>query len=64
MISANDISRSAWQLIKQHGDQAEAYAIERYNSLLESEDMKGAGTWMAIIQNIKLLRAPSSYTIH
>jgi hypothetical protein len=56
MLSYNDISRSAYELIKSHGKDAEAYAKDRFDSMMNLEDLKGAGIWMSIIQEIKLLQ--------
>lgn len=56
MISQKDIFISAQLLIKQYGDAAEAYASQQMHRLMEKDDVKGAGAWLAIIAAIDDLK--------
>jgi hypothetical protein len=59
MVSQKDIYASAQLLIKQHGNKAEDVAVRRMQELMDKDDAKGAGVWLAIagavtdLENIK-----------
>jgi hypothetical protein len=59
MVSQKDIYTSAQLLIKQHGKKAEDVATRRMEELMDKDDAKGAGVWLAIasaitdLQNLK-----------
>ena len=53
MVSEIDIYRLANQLIKQFGERAESFALDRSKRLSDKGDAAGAATWMRIAQAAK-----------
>jgi hypothetical protein len=51
-----DIIRSAWQLIRNHGEKALREAARRQNAMIRKGDMQGINMWWSIGQAIKELR--------
>ena len=47
-----DIYRSAYELVKQHGDDAPIHAAMRADAMLEAGDMDGRAVWLRIIKAI------------
>ena len=48
MTSDLDIYRTANELIKQHGEDAQIHAAMRADELLEAGDMEGKAVWLRI----------------
>jgi hypothetical protein len=57
MVTQKDLFRSAQELIKQHGNDAEELAIGKWQILLASDDVKAAGVWFLIAQAINDLNS-------
>ena len=48
-----DVFRSAAELIKQHGDDAQLLAIKRTTKMLDAGDVDGYAVWKRIVDAIK-----------
>jgi hypothetical protein len=55
MIPDIDIHRSAWLMIRRHGDDAAMQAAMRADQLLDAGDLDGMLVWRAIIRAIDRL---------
>ncbi len=55
MTTDLDISGTANELIKQHGDKASVFAAMRADELIEAEDRGGWTTWFRIVVAIEEL---------
>jgi hypothetical protein len=56
VIRPIDITRSAWLLIKHHGDQAEIEAAAKADEFLAAGNLDGLAVWQAILRQIVELR--------
>ena len=56
MVSQKDVYITAQMLLKKHGDKANSYAHHMMLSLMEKDDLQGAGVWLSIGQAIEDLR--------
>ena len=52
MVSDLDIYRSAWLMVRQHGDDAVIQAAMRADELLERGDLEGQRAWLRIVDAI------------
>ena len=59
MISDRDIYRSAAVMIRRYGDDAALEAGRRGDSLLDTGDIEGYGTWLQIVRAIGQLQKTS-----
>ena len=57
MTSDLDIYRSAWLIIKRHGDDAIVFAAMRADELLERGDLEGQRAWLRIVDAIGELQS-------
>jgi hypothetical protein len=65
MVSQKDIFLSAQVLIKKHGQSAETIAQQKMREMLDNDDVKGAGVWLAISSAIEdLLIVSHSGQLH
>jgi hypothetical protein len=53
-----DVWRAADLLIKQHGDEAEFFAVRRVDDMIERGDPVGEAVWKLIPDAIRALRRP------
>jgi len=52
MVEKIDIYRTADILIKEHGDKAEDFALEKMGKFLAAGDAKASGFWLGVAQAI------------
>jgi hypothetical protein len=65
MTDQKDIYRSACLIIKQHGCNAEPWALDKMQDFMDVEDVAAASAWLMIAQAIhKLQKLTPSGTIH
>lgn len=57
MIADIDIWRTAWLMVRRHGEDATIEAAMRSDELLDQGDMDGAATWRRIITAIEQLQS-------
>ena len=56
-VAALDVYRSAWLIIKLHGDDAIVVAAKRADELLGRGDLEGQRVWLRIVDAIRELQS-------
>jgi len=64
MIPELDIWRAANLLIRKHGIEAELFAAQRADRMLERGDRDGRLVWMRIMRAIRELQSPPPNRLH
>ena len=63
MVSERDIYATAFVLIRQHGEDATAWAVRRVDQLSDAGDEEGARTFRRVIEAIEVLQRTEPETV-